>query len=319
MVTKGEEQPMRDVDLLSIIPDRLPDTVEVHLQCGKCGHTGRFLCNTVCIDPKAQEESATAEDYVTFDAYIRCAKCASSWPWVFMPEAYLALSALMAVKMAGVDDPRLMFGSATMFDGTRPFSAAQAEDHLLDILKKEPQNAFVWSRLGNTYRRAALFKKAAEAYGKALELDPDDIESHYGRGMAAFHQGRYKESEAHLHRFMILARENKSLPEEFLRDLAMSALETLCEASARTNGKVKPVPSYRPDKIEPSDKPVTINIETFDLSKESHRERVVDMVLGKPLSSAARSRPEPDPPRKIGRNDPCPCGSGRKYKKCCGR
>ena len=23
--------------------------------------------------------------------------------------------------------------------------------------------------------------------------------------------------------------------------------------------------------------------------------------------------------RKIGRNDPCPCGSGKKYKKCCGR
>jgi preprotein translocase subunit SecA len=22
---------------------------------------------------------------------------------------------------------------------------------------------------------------------------------------------------------------------------------------------------------------------------------------------------------KVGRNDPCPCGSGRKYKQCCGR
>ena len=22
--------------------------------------------------------------------------------------------------------------------------------------------------------------------------------------------------------------------------------------------------------------------------------------------------------RKVGRNDPCPCGSGKKYKKCCG-
>ncbi|WP_394697314.1 SEC-C metal-binding domain-containing protein [Pseudoxanthomonas japonensis] len=22
--------------------------------------------------------------------------------------------------------------------------------------------------------------------------------------------------------------------------------------------------------------------------------------------------------QKIGRNDPCPCGSGRKWKKCCG-
>ena len=31
-----------------------------------------------------------------------------------------------------------------------------------------------------------------------------------------------------------------------------------------------------------------------------------------------------DPPgasasrKKVGRNDPCPCGSGKKYKKCCG-
>ncbi|MDE6852061.1 MAG: SEC-C domain-containing protein, partial [Lachnospiraceae bacterium] len=23
--------------------------------------------------------------------------------------------------------------------------------------------------------------------------------------------------------------------------------------------------------------------------------------------------------KKIGRNDPCPCGSGKKYKHCCGR
>ncbi len=29
--------------------------------------------------------------------------------------------------------------------------------------------------------------------------------------------------------------------------------------------------------------------------------------------------PEPQPERrKIGRNEPCPCGSGKKYKKCCG-
>jgi HEAT repeat protein len=27
---------------------------------------------------------------------------------------------------------------------------------------------------------------------------------------------------------------------------------------------------------------------------------------------------EPEPAAKIGRNDPCPCGSGKKYKKCCG-
>jgi uncharacterized protein len=28
---------------------------------------------------------------------------------------------------------------------------------------------------------------------------------------------------------------------------------------------------------------------------------------------------QPDPPAKVGRNQPCPCGSGKKFKKCCGK
>ncbi|MBK1707338.1 SEC-C metal-binding domain-containing protein [Halochromatium glycolicum] len=28
--------------------------------------------------------------------------------------------------------------------------------------------------------------------------------------------------------------------------------------------------------------------------------------------------PVPITSTKVGRNDPCPCGSGKKYKKCCG-
>jgi SEC-C motif domain protein len=30
------------------------------------------------------------------------------------------------------------------------------------------------------------------------------------------------------------------------------------------------------------------------------------------------SQPVPQSAPKVGRNDPCPCGSGKKYKKCCG-
>jgi len=29
------------------------------------------------------------------------------------------------------------------------------------------------------------------------------------------------------------------------------------------------------------------------------------------------AQPVPDPFRHVGRNDPCPCGSGKKFKKCC--
>ena len=27
----------------------------------------------------------------------------------------------------------------------------------------------------------------------------------------------------------------------------------------------------------------------------------------------------PEKQKKVGRNDPCPCGSGKKYKRCCGK
>ena len=39
-------------------------------------------------------------------------------------------------------------------------------------------------------------------------------------------------------------------------------------------------------------------------------------VSGLDLSPA---RPAPAAGAAVGRNDPCPCGSGKKYKKCCGK
>ncbi len=42
--------------------------------------------------------------------------------------------------------------------------------------------------------------------------------------------------------------------------------------------------------------------------------------LKEAFAEAASGKPKPikRPGSRIGRNDPCPCGSGRKYKKCCG-
>jgi len=39
----------------------------------------------------------------------------------------------------------------------------------------------------------------------------------------------------------------------------------------------------------------------------------------RPPQPTAEARPAPVRVTKIGRNEPCPCGSGKKYKKCCGR
>ncbi len=57
-----------------------------------------------------------------------------------------------------------------------------------------------------------------------------------------------------------------------------------------------------------------------------HGSRTVADVFASMMSRPARAVPQaampsaPQPPQtNVGRNDPCPCGSGKKYKKCCGR
>jgi hypothetical protein len=52
----------------------------------------------------------------------------------------------------------------------------------------------------------------------------------------------------------------------------------------------------------------------FSEKYKQERERVRNMLLA-PLFPS--SEPVRNPLRGVGRNDPCPCGSGKKYKKCC--
>lgn len=58
--------------------------------------------------------------------------------------------------------------------------------------------------------------------------------------------------------------------------------------------------------------------ETLRMLKDRHKklkEELNDGII-EILKKYKRKIPEP-PKRKIGRNEPCPCGSGIKYKKCC--
>jgi preprotein translocase subunit SecA len=51
---------------------------------------------------------------------------------------------------------------------------------------------------------------------------------------------------------------------------------------------------------------------------EAERVQRIAAAAGRDTASAVPATVVRDD-KKVGRNDPCPCGSGRKYKKCCGR
>jgi len=58
-----------------------------------------------------------------------------------------------------------------------------------------------------------------------------------------------------------------------------------------------------------------VTVDDKDMTKKQRKEMKVSLKdhrskLGKKLTYERKAR-------KIGRNEPCPCGSGLKYKKCC--
>jgi len=58
----------------------------------------------------------------------------------------------------------------------------------------------------------------------------------------------------------------------------------------------------------------------FGLKEERINPRKISYTFedtSNPLDQYARTHQQPQKKKKIGRNEPCPCGSGKKYKKCC--
>jgi preprotein translocase subunit SecA len=83
--------------------------------------------------------------------------------------------------------------------------------------------------------------------------------------------------------------------EQFLAQMAMMA--------AVQSGQI-PAPQRRPAPVEEESAP--------------HNPATSGPKLILPAAGTA-SAPKKQPFANVGRNDPCPCGSGKKFKQCCGR
>ena len=87
----------------------------------------------------------------------------------------------------------------------------------------------------------------------------------------------------------------------------------------------------RPGKLGTEKNPALVRVRTEERLKEVasiFQEKgwkvTIELEADKPEDTADLERLlNPQQPvtgeKKIGRNEPCPCGSGKKYKKCCGR
>jgi len=60
-------------------------------------------------------------------------------------------------------------------------------------------------------------------------------------------------------------------------------------------------------------------LQRLEEERRQERERELEMARRNSAVSEAERKPVTRREEKIGRNAPCPCGSGKKYKKCCGK
>ncbi len=95
----------------------------------------------------------------------------------------------------------------------------------------------------------------------------------------------------------------------------------------RAYAQVNPIDAYKKESLEMFEEMIAaIQDETvrrifsarIKSNDEVKRERVAEGIVATTEGDGSVKK-QPRKVQKIGRNDPCPCGSGKKYKQCCGR
>ena len=151
-------------------------------------------------------------------------------------------------------------------------------DYILNRIKQEPKNSELYLRAGNIARNFNKYNDAIKHYEKALELNPKLIASYVNLvGIYEFRHKYYGIEDA--------------------KTSAIFYLNEMTDIFRSGNFDILTL------------KNVGYLVQFMGEKSES---------LGVYLPELIKiPLPKRDNNYKIGRNDPCPCGSGKKYKRCC--
>jgi hypothetical protein len=247
-----------------------------------------------------------------------------------------------------VSKDRIILGVSQLWDGSVPRRPSQALARLRQLAAEHPNRAEAFRRLGNGCERWGLMEEAAASWKRALDLDEGDIEAAYSLAQYWWGPGgRPAEGFAYLRQGLrgfpkvaALKPESRQWGAQLvwlLQEVVGSCAEPVALVAAWSGGAV-------------NDQAV-VNLSSVDLGKVDF-ERLAEFVarpdlLGLDLTpelpaeeptmlqrllagdaaatwSASKMPVAPSggptrAPKAAGRNAPCPCGSGQKYKRCCGR
>jgi tetratricopeptide (TPR) repeat protein len=238
---------------------------------------------------------------------------------------------LLALMVEAQSDPgraRIQIGQIHLFDGTLIRTATEAEAHLKKLLEAKPGDDFLWDRLGNLYRSAEELDRATAAYQKAVELNPYNVEAHYSLGCCFMDRAQKGRATEHFCLVLRHCRVYRRRQPQLLHDLVRDTLECLFALHAGKKD-LSFLPPFDPAPAQGGDGRIPQSVLLYlDLTTDKGWETLTTIYLTGTLPAS----PQAPPPagllgnrgilpagQRVGRNERCPCGSGKKFKHCCGR
>lgn len=333
-----------DSALQQMLEDR-PFTLP--LRCTACGRTYHYALHRVFIDPKQPSE-------VVVGQIVQCKGCGSIETYEQTAATRLTLTAevlrlrLLAYRGEAQtgqraqppESPLILQKPQIMAAGRRFNTLGEAYGFLKTELDKHPESGELHRRLGLVLKNGARPDLALPYLLKAIALAPDDAEAYYNIVEMLIGQERYGEAIPPLKTLIRLCREG-AIGEQLRRDLFGGLLEQVMVVEQKTRHRFALFPLQAAGETAPG--PATVYLTSLDLSNPREFERAYQLFVTGALPEAPRKGPfqslwqalsgdeappdeeafvPPQPlrvPRRVGRNEPCPCGSGKKYKRCCGR
>ncbi len=293
--------------------------VRLALKCKVCGREREHVFPKVYCDLGTINDKKKREKYnpIIIPQRVVCPKCGAVDQYELGGMGYVALiaSTLAASKpeLAGMlrQDQQVQFiTSTTRWGNMHPLEAIERYQQEIG---RRPDDVSLRIGLGSVYKAIGRYDEAEVEFERAMALDPLEPEVWINKAQLAGLRRDIPQA------IRLWQRAGELLPRSALSEAEREEVrqdieETLADLRRGVIPEVSP-PMWK-DGEEPP--PTFISGRRTASRAAPQPDRLEEArPIHQPTGPTGFMTPAPQP--KVGRNEPCPCGSGKKYKHCHGR
>lgn len=311
------------------------------LRCTACHRSYTYEAEQIFVSPALARSEGQGSDGYFLSRIVLCKGCEARDQYELTASAHRRLLVELLLQQANKCAPqsgRVVVAEPKLWDGTTIRNPTQGIEHLRALAEQQPEVGEAWRRLGNLYERFGLMQEAEEAWLRAV-ADEAEAEAAYSLALRLANNGERTQEWFDFVQMALERMPQADLADEvraraatdlctMLRDVVPHVRSAIGLRAAwmgqETRGRqvlhasgadLRRIPDW--DRLaELIGQGFFISLAFTTELLDDDESQLLDLLAG-PLPGSGPRTPTVRDGQKISRNDPCPCGSGRKYKRCC--